>query len=64
MVDGKMTKGFAVLAYPAIYRSSGVMTFIVDAKGDVLEKDLAPKADKTAPGINSYNPDKSWRHAQ
>jgi hypothetical protein len=59
-----MTKGFAVLACPTIYRSSRVMTFIVDAKRDVLEKDLGPKTDKTASGIDSYNPDNSWRRVQ
>jgi Protein of unknown function (DUF2950) len=64
IVDGKMTAGFAVLAYPARYRSTGVMTFLVDADGNVLEKDLGPKTDELAKAINSYNPDKSWKLVQ
>ena len=42
MVDGKMTHGFAVLAYPAKYRSSGVMTFLVGSDGIIYERDLGP----------------------
>ena len=64
VVDGKMTNGFAVLAYPAMYRSSGVMTFIVDANGNVLQKDLGPKTAEIATAIQTYDPDKSWRPAR
>jgi len=64
VVDEKMTKGFAVLAYPAMYRSSGVMTFIVDANGNVLQKDLGPKTAEIATAIKTYDPNKSWRPAQ
>ena len=64
LVDGKMTGGFAVLAYPAKYRSSGVMTFLVDADGNVLQKDLGPKTDELAKAMDSYNPDKSWELVQ
>ena len=64
LVDGKMTGGFAVLAYPAKYRSGGVMTFLVDADGDVMQKDLGPKTDELAKAIDSYNPDKSWELVQ
>jgi hypothetical protein len=42
IVDGKMTRGFAFVAYPAEYRSSGVTTFIVNQDGIVYEKDLRP----------------------
>ena len=42
IVDGKMSAGFALVAYPVEYRSSGVMTFIVDASGTIYEKDLGP----------------------
>jgi len=45
-----MTGGFAVLAYPAKYRSSGVMTFLVNTDGDVMQKDLGPKTDELAEG--------------
>ena len=64
VVDGKMTGGFAVLAYPAKYRSSGVMTFLVDADGNVLQKDLGPKTDELAVKIDSYNPETSWELVQ
>jgi hypothetical protein len=64
MVDGKMVNGFAVLAYPAKYRVSGVMTFLVDDDGNVLQKDLGPKTDELAGAIDSFNPDKSWQPVQ
>jgi len=64
VVDGKMTGGFAVLAYPAKYRSTGVTTFLVDADGNVLQNDLGPKTDELAKAIDSYNPDGSWEPVQ
>jgi hypothetical protein len=64
VADGKMTNGFAVLAYPATYRSSGVMTFLVDADGNVMQKDLGPRTDALAKAIDTYDPDKSWQPAQ
>ncbi len=60
--DGKMTEGFAFVAYPAEYRSSGVMTFVVDADGVVHEKDLGRDTKVVARAMNAYNPDASWRH--
>jgi len=60
IVDGKMTGGFAFLAYPAEYRSSGVMTFIVNQDGTVLQKDLGPRTDAVAKAINGYNPNSTW----
>ncbi|HKN02042.1 MAG TPA: DUF2950 domain-containing protein [Candidatus Binataceae bacterium] len=60
IVDGKMTRGFAFLAYPADYRASGVMTFMIDQAGVVVEKDLGPDTEKTAPTISTFNPDASW----
>ena len=59
-----MTDGFAFVAYPAEYRSSGVMTFIVGADGVVYEKDLGKKTDRLAKGMKEYNPDSSWRKAE
>jgi hypothetical protein len=59
-VDGKMTNGFAVLAYPAKYRSSGVMTFLAGPDGSIYERDLGPQTSHLAPAITSYNPDSSW----
>jgi len=60
IVDGKLTGGFAILAYPAEYRSSGVMTFVVNENGEVLQKDLGADTEKLASAMNAYNPDKSW----
>lgn len=63
LADGKMTRGFAFVAYPAAYRSSGVMTFIVDQDGIVYEKDLGPKTAALAKAMTKYDPDSSWRKA-
>ena len=63
VVHGKMTEGFAFLAYPAEYRSSGVMTFIVNQDGVVLQKDLGKKTDVLAKAMKKYDPDSSWRKA-
>jgi Protein of unknown function (DUF2950) len=60
--NGKMTD-FAFVAYPAEYRSSGVMTFIVGEDGVVYEKDLGKKTDAIAKDMKEYNPDSSWHKA-
>ena len=56
-------QGFAVIAYPAEYRSSGVMTFIVTDRGVVYEKDLGAKTTSIATGMNAFNKDRTWRTA-
>jgi hypothetical protein len=61
VVDGKMTGGFAFLAYPAEYRNSGVMTFVVNLNGVVYEKDMGPKTADLAKAMTAINPDKTWR---
>jgi len=61
---GRMTGGFAFLAYPAEYRSSGVMTFLVGSNGVVLQKDLGPETAKLAQEITRYDPDHSWQEAE
>jgi hypothetical protein len=58
-----MTGGFAFLAYPAEYRSSGVMTFVVDQDGIVYEKDLGPQTAEVAKTLTQYDPDTTWRKA-
>ncbi|HZW91690.1 MAG TPA: DUF2950 domain-containing protein [Candidatus Eremiobacteraceae bacterium] len=63
IVDGKMTRGFAFLAYPAEYRSSGVMTFIVDEDGIVYEKDLGRRTPEIAKKLTRYDRDASWHKA-
>lgn len=60
IVDGKMTGGFAFVAYPAMYRSSGVMTFIVGPNGIVYRKDLGKQTDVIGKDLKDYNPDSTW----
>jgi hypothetical protein len=64
IVDGKMTKGFAFVAYPAVYRDSGVMTFIVGQDGVVYQKDLGKQTDELAKSMKAYNPDSSWQKVE
>ena len=64
IVNGKMTDGFAFVAYPAEYRSSGVMTFIVNQDGVVYQKDLGRKTEALGRAMQEYNPDAHWRAAQ
>jgi hypothetical protein len=64
IVNGTMTEGFAFVAYPAEYRSSGVMTFIVGADGVVYQKDLGKKTETHAKGWTEYNPDSSWQKVE
>ncbi len=60
IVDGNMTGGFAFVAYPAEYRNSGVMTFLIDQNGVVFQKDLGPNTVEMGKAMTSYNPDKTW----
>jgi hypothetical protein len=59
-----MTAGFAFVAYPAEYRSSGVMTFIVNEDGVVYQKDLGKRTDALAKALTEYNPNSTWRKAE
>ena len=61
IVRDKMIGGFALVAYPAEYRNSGVMTFIVNHGGVVYQKDLGPGTAKLAEAMRSFNPDGSWQ---
>ncbi len=61
VLNGKMTDGFAFVAYPAEYRSSGVMTFLVNQDGTVYEKDLGKKTEGLAKGMKEFNPDATWQ---
>jgi hypothetical protein len=60
VVNGKMILGFALVAYPAQYGSSGIMTFIVNQSGVVYQKDLGKNTDTVAAAMKLYDPDKSW----
>jgi len=64
LAGGKMTGGFAFVAYPAEYRSSGVMTFIVNEDGVVYQKDLGWKTGILAKAMKEYNPNAGWQKAE
>jgi Protein of unknown function (DUF2950) len=64
IVGGRMTEGFAFVAYPAEYKSSGVMSFIVSEDGAVYQKDLGEKTEALAKAMKEFNPDPSWRKAE
>lgn len=64
IVDGKMTGGVAVVAYPAEYRSSGVMTFIANQRGIVYQKDLGEATQQVATEMTAFNPDSSWKKVE
>ena len=63
IVKGKMIGGFAVVAYPAEYGNSGVMTFVVNHDGKVSQKDLGKNTATVAAAMKEYNPDKTWTDA-
>jgi len=58
--DGVLKNGFALVAWPAEYGVSGVMTFIVDQDGVVFQKDLGPDTDSAATAMSSFDPDSTW----
>ena len=63
VVKGKMIGGFALVAYPAEYGSSGVMTFIVNHDGVVYQKDLGAETAKIANAMTKFDPDQTWKKA-
>lgn len=64
VAKGKMLLGFAFLAYPAKYGSSGIMTFIVNQEGVVYQKDLGKNTAKVAKAMKRYDPDKTWKKVE
>jgi hypothetical protein len=64
LANGHMIGGFAIVAWPAKYGSSGIMTFIVNQDGVIYEKNLGPKTSALASRISVFNPDKSWTKAE
>src|SRR5208282_2474983 len=64
IVDGKMVKGFAFVAYPAEYGNSGIMTFIASQDGILLQKDLGKTTAETAAAMTKFDPDPSWTVAK
>ncbi len=59
-----MIGGFALVAYPATYGVSGIMTFIASHDGVVYQKDLGPKTAQLATAMKTYNPDRTWSEAE
>lgn len=64
VVNGEMVGGFAFVAYPAEYRNSGVMTFIINQDGVLLQKDLGKTTADTAVAMTEFDPDASWSPVQ
>ena len=64
MVNGKMVRGFAFVAYPAEYRDSGVMTFIINQDGVLLQKDLGKSTKEIATAMIEFDPDASWNRIE
>jgi hypothetical protein len=60
LINGKMVGGFAFVAYPAEYGNSGVMTFVMNRDGVLLQKDLGKTTAETATAMNEFDPDSSW----
>lgn len=60
VVDGKMAGGFAFVAYPAEYGNSGVMTFLINQDGVLLQKDLGKSTKEVASAMTEFDPDASW----
>lgn len=60
LANGLMTNGFALIAWPSDYRSTGIMTFIVDKAGIVYQKDLGSKTPEIAGTYQAYDPDETW----
>ena len=60
IINGNMIAGFALVAYPATWNNSGVMTFVVNQEGRVYEKNLGPRTTQIAAAMTEYNPDSTW----
>jgi hypothetical protein len=64
VTGGRMTSGFGLVAYPAQYGVSGIMTFIVNQLGTVYQKDMGPKTEELAKTMTKYDPDKTWKQVE
>ena len=64
LVKGELSGGFALVAWPAQYDATGVMTFIVNQDGTVRQRDLGPQTDAAARKMTAYNPDANWKPVQ
>lgn len=61
LIGQRMTRGFALVAWPAKYGDSGVMSFMISHEGEVFEKDLGPDGEKLANAMKRFDPDSSWK---
>jgi hypothetical protein len=64
VINGNMIAGFALVAWPADYGNSGIMTFLISHQGRLLEKDLGPDTERLASAIHAYDPDPTWSEAK
>jgi hypothetical protein len=64
VINGNMIAGFALVAFPAEYGNTGVMTFLVSHHGKVYQKDLGPRTAEMVKAMQEYNPDATWAEAQ
>ena len=64
LINGRMIAGFALVAWPAEWGNTGLMTFIVNQQGKVWQKNLGPRTAKTAAAVTTYDPDATWTPAQ
>jgi hypothetical protein len=64
VVNGKMIGGFALVAYPAEYGNSGVMTFLVNHAGTIYQKDLGDRTEAIAGRMKSFDPDQTWKKVE
>ena len=63
MIGKRMVSGFALVAWPVAYGTTGVMSFMVGSDGKVVERDLGPSSAKVAAGNKLFNPDNNWKPA-
>ena len=59
-----MSRGFALIAWPAKYGDTGVMSFMISHDGEVFEKDLGPDSEKLAKAMTKFDPDSSWKEVK
>lgn len=64
IINGRMIAGFALVAWPAEWSNTGIMTFIVNQQGRIYQKNLGPKTAKIATAMTTYDPDESWTEVQ
>ena len=61
LIGNQMSRGFAMVAWPARYDDTGVMSFMISHEGEVFEKDLGPDSEKQALAMKRFDPDDSWQ---